>query len=365
MTHLIDADPGAPLARLSEAEHTSVIGEFYSRFPYPWRPARLDLVLDADFYPRFINQDVGDYSHRRMPSDGRIWVAGCGTNQALITALRFPQCTVLGTDVSEESLAAGAQNAAMLGIENVELRAGPIGERTSEGEFDLVVCTGVIHHNAQPERLLGHLRSSLRADGVLEMMVYNRFHRREAAAFQEATRILNPTTSAGRVEQIRDSRRIAGSLTVANSLSETLADAADIPDEQFADMWMNPYEQSFTVAELWSMADRCGLELEAPCGNRFDISRDCSGWEPTFTDPELSRRASGLDDRRRWQLANLLGLETSPMLWFYLRPRIAGHARLSETDRDAAFRSAVFRRAQTRQRTWILRATRGTHRSTG
>jgi SAM-dependent methyltransferase len=345
---------GAPLAQLSTSEHVGVIGEFYSRFPYPWRPARLHQALSDDFYPRFLSQDLGDYAHRRMPSQGRIWVAGCGTNQALITALRFPGCAVLGTDVSEESLAAGAENAAMLGVTNVELRSEPIGGRAYEQEFDLVVCTGVIHHNADPEQLLGHLRRSMRPTGVLELMVYNRFHRREAAAFQEATRILFGSAAADRDRQIGDSRRLAADVAGGNSLSRMLNAAAGYPDEHFADMWMNPYEQSFTVAELWAMADRCGLDIETPCGNRFDLSRECSGWEPTFTDPDLRRRAAELDDRQRWQLVNLLAMENSPMLWFYLRSQASDEPRLSEQDRDANFLSAVFHRAHAEQRTWVL-----------
>ena len=57
-----------------------------------------------------------------------MWVAGCGTNQAVITALMFPGARVLGTDLSEASLEGARRNADQLGVANLELHAGSRGE---------------------------------------------------------------------------------------------------------------------------------------------------------------------------------------------------------------------------------------------
>ncbi|MEO3930182.1 MFS transporter [Micromonosporaceae bacterium B7E4] len=105
--------------------------------------------------------------------------------------------------------------------------------------------------------------------------------------------------------------------------------------------WMNPFELAFTVDSLWALAERCGLEAETPCVNRFDISSDSYNWELPFTDPELCRRIERLDDRRRWQLGNLLLLERSPMLWFYLGRSGPGRPRGTEAERNERFLDTV------------------------
>ncbi len=66
-----------------------LLAKFYRRFPWPWQPIKFDYLEDTEFGINMLNQDIGDFSHRTVPRDARIWVAGCGTNQALHTALKF------------------------------------------------------------------------------------------------------------------------------------------------------------------------------------------------------------------------------------------------------------------------------------
>jgi len=76
-----------------------------------------------------LDQDVGRRGEPVLPpGGGRVWVAGCGTNQAVITALMFPGARVLGTDLSEASLEGARRNADQLGVANLELHAGSRGE---------------------------------------------------------------------------------------------------------------------------------------------------------------------------------------------------------------------------------------------
>jgi SAM-dependent methyltransferase len=330
--------------------HAAFIGSFYSRFPYPWRPIRFDQLLDDGFAARFVCQDVGDFTHKRLPTNARIWVAGCGTNQALMAALRFGSGTVLGTDVSDQSLKICADNASRLGVTNLELRNEPIGAQSHDREFDLVICTGVIHHNPDPGRLLAQLGRALRPSGLLELMVYNEFHRREPLAFQEAIRIL-----FGQGHDVSAARSLANCVPLDTSLHQALEGSTEMSDETFADTWMNPLEQAFTVDSLWRLADSHGLQIEAPCLNRIDAVRGIVGWDMAFDDSALNARSSALDDRRRWQLTNLLRLENSPMLWFYLGRGGDGSQRVTEGERDRVFLDTVFRRASARQRTWVIR----------
>src|SRR6185503_12679728 len=125
-----------------------------------------------------------------VPRSPKIWIAGCGTNQAVITALRFPAATIVASDLSVTSLQTSAGTAKQLGIANVEFRNESINKASYREEFDYVICTGVIHHNAEPKTSLDRLVEALKPAGVLELMVYNRYHRITTTAFQKAIRIL-------------------------------------------------------------------------------------------------------------------------------------------------------------------------------
>jgi len=48
--------------------------------------------------------------------------------------------------------------------------------------FDYIICAGVVHHNADSLESLCSLREALTEEGILELMVYNRFHRIQTTA---------------------------------------------------------------------------------------------------------------------------------------------------------------------------------------
>jgi SAM-dependent methyltransferase/acyl carrier protein len=153
------------------------VGEFYSRFPWPWNSSKFDTLQDPEFERLMVSQEVGDFSHAAVPREASIWVAGCGTNQALLTALLFPNARVLGTDLSTKSIEICAANAAAMGVTNLELKLESINDAPYVEQFDFIVCTGVIHHTYDPAHALGRLSRALKRDGVMELLVYNRFHR--------------------------------------------------------------------------------------------------------------------------------------------------------------------------------------------
>src|SRR5688500_14158999 len=111
-----------------ETAHESVIGDFYSEFPYPWHVSQLARPDDATLVPAMTSQELCDFGHTRMPVNATLWVPGCGVNQALIMALRCPGARVLGSAVSDESLRLCATAARQVGVTNLELRREGISE---------------------------------------------------------------------------------------------------------------------------------------------------------------------------------------------------------------------------------------------
>ena len=95
--------------------------KFYGRCSYPWLPMVFPVIADPQCGTVFLNQELGDWTHSRIPRAPKVWVAGCGVNQAVFTALRFPEGDVLGTDISTQSLANCQRSASQLGIKHLRL----------------------------------------------------------------------------------------------------------------------------------------------------------------------------------------------------------------------------------------------------
>jgi SAM-dependent methyltransferase len=329
---------------------------FYGRFPYPWPAAKFDCLQDPNFNVEMLNQELGDWSHSLAPPDARIWVAGCGVNQAVITALRFPKATVLGSDLSSASLDLCAQNARALGVANLELRQESLNQVAYREEFDYVICTGVIHHNADPAVTLNRISGALKPSGILELMVYNRFHWVIPVAFQQAIRRL--CDGQGTVSDFECELSVTRSIIKQAPASPLLRSylsrySSDSPESMLADELLQPVIYSYTVDSLKDLAASCNLELLRPSLNQFDKAAGAYSWELSCNDPVVSQLYEALPDTRRWEITNFLLLENSPMLWFYLQRSDASRPRKSEHQVCEEFLDTVFIQASTLQQNFI------------
>jgi SAM-dependent methyltransferase len=298
-------------------------------------------------------QDLGDFTHRRIPERPSIWVAGCGTNQAVITALAFPRATVLGSDVSQASLDVAARSMAELAIGNLALRAESINEAQYFAQFDYVICTGVIHHNANPEETLARLARSLRPQGVLQLMVYNKFHRVLSSSVQKAIRVLSGDLDPGSDRERELAEALVQQFEPPGRMGEFLAGLRASRPEEIADSLMQPVEHSYTIEGLHRLAEAAGLQIELPCLNQFDRARGNLDWNLQFSDRRLADPYRGLPDLDRWHVTNLLLCERSPLLWFYLRRSDAG-TRVTEEEVCARFLETTFVRVAARRRGYTL-----------
>jgi SAM-dependent methyltransferase len=338
------------------AENPAVVDqanmEFYAKFPYPWPPMSFPRLEDPDFEVVMLNQSLGDFNHGRVPATADIWVAGCGTNQAVYTALRFPKASVIASDLSQASLDIAASNAATLGITNLKLRQENLNTVTYREAFDYVISTGVIHHNAEPKRALGNIARALRPKGGIELMVYNRFHRTFTTAFQKAVRTI--TRHDGRAstydEELEVAKAIAATEPIASS--ENMAPFRCSDSSKIADALIQPVEHSYTVESLSSLVTECGLELALPCYDQFSEARGAT-WNIQFSTTELQERVHLLPDTTRWQIVNLLLLERSPMLWFFVRHRGENNDGRYEVSVNEQFLDCKFERATTKLRNYV------------
>jgi SAM-dependent methyltransferase len=236
------------------------IEAFYERHPYP--PPVADLAATSSSW----DDDRARVAHhlvwpRRAPGTIRsMLIAGCGTSQAARHAVRNPHVQVVGIDVSTTSIEHTRRLVTRHSIENLELHRLPI-ERAHEleQEFDHVVCTGVLHHLADPTEGLTRLREVLAPDGAITLMVYARFGRVGIYLLQDYCRRLGveptPNEIADLVATLRE-------LPVGHPLSRLLRDTRDFQDDgALADALLNPRDRAYSVPELDDLLVDAGLRF--------------------------------------------------------------------------------------------------------
>lgn len=327
---------------------------FYERFPFPWRPAKFEFLADPDFQTAMFNQNLGDWQGQSLREKPAIWVAGCGTNQALITALIFPKATVVGSDLSSESLKLCGSTAKELGVKNLELRRESINGVSYAEQFDYVICDGVIHCNADPGATLDKLVAALKRNGVMELMVYNRYERLQTTAFQRAIKLFSTNDAAPDLDRdIWRAKNIVADLSLKNFPLLRRENVDEYPECALADTLIQPNEITYTLESFAELAVASGLEVLYPAYDLFDQLSTDTPWNLSFTTPELQHDYYGLPDLQRWHVTNHLLLDRSPQLWFYFQKKDSGRPRRSERDICAEFLKQKFVRAGTLQRSFI------------
>ena len=247
-----------------EAENrdpTDAVRAFYESHPYP-APLR-DLDRHRELYR---NPD------RRRPLSLLLWplekprpnreilVAGCGTSQAAIHALREPDARVTAIDISETSLRHTRELQRKYGLRNLDLHRLAIEEIGELGRmFDQIVCTGVLHHLPDPDVGLRALRGVLAPNGAMHVMVYATHGRAGIYMMQEYCRLLGVGASEA---ELRDVGTTIGALSPDHPIAAVARRAKDFRNpDALADALLHPQDRAYTVPQLYDWLERCGLEV--------------------------------------------------------------------------------------------------------
>ena len=246
-------------ARLADLQASPDVQHFYDRYPYP-RP-----VDNLQNYGRLWDDDqkrVADF-HLFWPGktyreDYSILIAGCGTSQAAKYAIRWPNARITGIDFSATSLRKTEDLKRKHNLTNLHLRQLPV-ERAGElgDSFDQIVCTGVLHHLVEPDAGLSALRSVLKPDGAMHLMVYAPYGRAGIYMLQEFCRRLDISASD---DAIRDLITALAALPPGHPMETILRTAPDFGNEaELADALLHPQDRAYSVPQFFEFLQRAGL----------------------------------------------------------------------------------------------------------
>jgi SAM-dependent methyltransferase len=185
-------------------------------------------------------------------------IAGCGTSQAAKHALRWPAARVTGIDFSSTSIRCTEQLKRKHSLDNLQVRQLPIERVCDLGkDFDQVVCTGVLHHLADPDAGLSALRKVLKPDGAMHLMVYAPYGRAGIYMLQEFCRRLGIDASD---QGIRDLIVALKTLPRNHPLEHLLREAPDFQREAgLADALLHPQDRAYSVPQVFDFIQKAGL----------------------------------------------------------------------------------------------------------
>ena len=187
------------------------------------------------------------------PDAPEILIAGCGTGrQAAVTAQLQPHGRVLAVDISRASLAYATRRCAELGLANIRFAQADILELGSlEQRFDLIVCSGVLHHMRDPLAGWRVLVSLLKPCGFMNLGLYSELARRHIVAARRKVAGL----------EVREARRRILSLP-ADDPARWVTTRRDFYSASGArDLVLHVQEHRFTIPQLASAIAGLGVEF--------------------------------------------------------------------------------------------------------
>lgn len=228
----------------------------YQAYPYPHYPL-LASVRRCDTYALNLTALWCHFNNRLPPPEvKKILIAGCGTFAPYPWAVANPDLPITALDLSERSLRRAQWHCLLHGHVNVKYCCGDLtDDELIDGKFGLIDSYGVLHHLADPLAGLKKLGRHLVPGGILRIMLYSRYARRDEEAIRRAFRFLgikSPAVARRLMNKAATGSRLANYLAISEEPSTSAG---------LADALLHPEVHTYRVAELLELVRDSGLKL--------------------------------------------------------------------------------------------------------
>jgi 2-polyprenyl-3-methyl-5-hydroxy-6-metoxy-1,4-benzoquinol methylase len=314
----------------------------YEAYPFPLRDprdeARRLVVAEQECLGKLNHYCFGGM--QSFNAGFRVLVAGGGTGDHTIflaEQLRDYDASVTYVDISQSSMSIAKERAQTRGLHNIEWHHSSILDLPSLelDPFDLVSCTGVLHHLPEPERGIEALSSVLKAQGAMSLMLYGRMGRLPVYAGQELMRLVNSDVDDSE-RKTRNARAIVQGLPKTNWLlrgqdSKNIVKNFLDDESNLNDVLLHEQDCAYSVPEIYDILAVAGLELieftsfhsDPPC---FRYLYDPMTW---ISDPMLASHVAKLPRARQQAIAEAMHCSLTCHA-FYAAP--SAEARIASPD---------------------------------
>lgn len=241
-------------------EISQLVKQQYEENPYP-RWTGISMVPPKPFID-CLRQYIAPNSPENLLAIEKpeVLIAGCGTGlQPITCALSYWNSSIIAIDLSLASLAYAKRKANELGVSNIDFMQGDILALDNlDKTFDVIECSGVLHHMSDPKKGIGVLVDLLRPSGYMKIGLYSELARQHIVAAREFVKRqgFSPTISG-----IRECRQALFALP-----DDDVAKPVTIGQDFYAtstvrDLIFHVQEHRFTLPEISMLLEEFNLEF--------------------------------------------------------------------------------------------------------
>lgn len=252
-------------------DYASEVRGHYEELPYPYRdPEKEGQLFNAGdgFCANAFNHH-GWQGQKDFRNGARILIAGDGTGDASVNwaeTLQGTDSEIVAIDISAASIKLAKTRLAKRQLTNVTHHHMSILDLPSSGlgQFDVIECSGVLHHLPDPDAGLAALAPMLNDDGIMGIMVYAQYGRIAVYMVQDLfRRMMKPEMN--RSDQLALARAFLDNVPQTNWLTvknEMFLGDIEWPDGSgIYDLLLHTTDRAYTVPQLYDWVEGAGLHL--------------------------------------------------------------------------------------------------------
>lgn len=256
-------------------EYLAEVRGQYEVLPYPMRDPKKErnqfftcdhISLDS------LNHEAWGGMRDLRQKGMRVLIAGQGTGDATIffaEQLRGTEAEIVSIDLSTTSINICKERLAARGLTNVTVHHMSIMDvpTANLGQFDVIDCSGVLHHLADPAEGLKALASVLKDDGIIALMVYALYGRFAVYVTQVLMGYLTSPDMSPAMK-IELARAFTESLPKTHPMHHCSGWYSDIKEETGSgiyDLLLHSTDRAYSVPQLYDWAMQAGLVMGNFC----------------------------------------------------------------------------------------------------
>lgn len=222
------------------------INDFYDGSPFPNYD---DLESIQDLNKKLENNEF-TYNFKRLIGFGnKIIEVGSGTSQLSISLASGTNNKVVAFDPTLASLRLGANFCSKYKINNCTFVNGDLFDNPfEENYFNIVWCSGVLHHTGDPKKGFETIITWLKPEGYVVIGLYNRYGRMRTVFRQKLFRLLSGGKNAKNIVSFLD--------PVLRKIKSNKKKIA-----WFRDQYQHPIESLHTLDEVLEWFDENNIEF--------------------------------------------------------------------------------------------------------
>ena len=248
------------------AIHNSISKEVKSQYelnPYPrWRynsyakekKVNYISIINSEIYPNTITSSQINLTHKKL----NILIAGCGTGIQILEASRYSNCEITAIDLSNSSISYAKRKVDEYGMGNINFIEMDLLELTQLNKrFDVIECSGVLHHMQDPAKGLATLVQSLEPKGFLKLGLYSKQARQEILKARE---LIKERDIKPNLYEIRNFRNdvLNGDI---KKLNEITSWSDFYSTSMCRDLCFHSQEKCYSLIEIKKMIEKANLEF--------------------------------------------------------------------------------------------------------